>query len=113
MTQRKSFLVYCSFPNSKVFPGGSDDKESVCSAGDQGWKDPLEKGMATLVFLPGEHHGQKNLTDDSSWGPKESDMTEGLMHTPPEFPSRRISCSLLGVPIVLYHKQGTSHVALL
>ena len=51
--------------------------------------------MATLVFLPGERHGQKNLTDDSSWGPKESDMTEGLMHTPPEFPSRRISCFLL------------------
>ena len=33
------------------FPGGSDGKESACSAGDPGlipgWKNPLEKGMAT------------------------------------------------------------------
>ena len=33
------------------FPGGSDDKESACSAGDlsliSGLEDPLEKGMAT------------------------------------------------------------------
>ena len=33
------------------FPGGSDNKESACKAGDPvlilGWEDPLEKGMAT------------------------------------------------------------------
>ena len=33
------------------FPGGSDDKESACNAGDPGLicglEDPLEKGMAT------------------------------------------------------------------
>ena len=29
------------------FLGGSDSKESACSAGDLGWKDSLEKGMAT------------------------------------------------------------------
>ena len=33
------------------FPGGSDGKESTCNAGawvrSLGWKDPLEKGMAT------------------------------------------------------------------
>ena len=33
------------------FPGGSDDKESACNAGDTdsvpSWEDPLEKGMAT------------------------------------------------------------------
>ena len=39
------------------FPGGSEGKESACSAGDLGlvpglgrcldWEDPLEKGMAT------------------------------------------------------------------
>ena len=32
------------------FPGGSDDKESACNAGDHvrslHWEDPLEKGMA-------------------------------------------------------------------
>ena len=35
----------------KASPGGSDGKESVCNAGDlgsnPGFKDPLEKGMAT------------------------------------------------------------------
>ena len=34
----------------KDFPGGSDSKESSCSAGDLvrslGWEDPLEEGMA-------------------------------------------------------------------
>ena len=29
------------------FPGGSGDKESACNAGDSGWEDLLEKGMAT------------------------------------------------------------------
>ena len=29
------------------FPGGSDGKDSTCNAGDLGWKDPLEQGMAT------------------------------------------------------------------
>ena len=29
------------------FPGGSDGEESGCDAGDLGWEDPLEKGMAT------------------------------------------------------------------
>ena len=28
------------------FPGGSDGKESAYSAGDLGWEDPLEEGMA-------------------------------------------------------------------
>ena len=29
------------------FPGVSDGKEAACNAGDLGWKDPLEKEMAT------------------------------------------------------------------
>ena len=29
------------------FPGGSDCKESACNAGDLGWEDTLEEGMAT------------------------------------------------------------------
>ena len=33
-----------------------------------GWEDPLEKGIATPVFWPGEFHGLY-----SSWGRKESD----------------------------------------
>ena len=31
----------------EYFEGGSDGKESACSAGDLGWEDPLEKEMAT------------------------------------------------------------------
>ena len=43
-------------------PGGSDSKDSACSAGDQvqplSLEDPLEKEIPpTLVFLPGECHG--------------------------------------------------------
>ena len=29
------------------FPGGSGGEEFACNAGDLGWKDPLEEGMAT------------------------------------------------------------------
>ena len=41
-----------------------------------GWEDPLEEGMATPVFLPGESHGQRRLEGYSLWGLKESDTTE-------------------------------------
>ena len=41
---------------------------------------PLEKEwLPTPVFLPGEFHGQRSLVSNNSpWGPKESDMTEPL-----------------------------------
>ena len=43
------------------------------------WEDPLQKGLATtLVFLPGESHGQRSLASYSPWGCKELDMTERL-----------------------------------
>ena len=32
----------------------------------------------TLVFLPGEFHGQRSLAGYNPWGGKESDMTEQL-----------------------------------
>ena len=32
--------------------------------------------LLTPVFLPGEFQGQRSLADYSSWGYKESDMTE-------------------------------------
>ena len=35
--------------------------------------------LPTLVFLPGEFHGQRNVLGYSPWGPKESDMTELLI----------------------------------
>ena len=46
-----------------------------------GWEDPLEKGMVaypTPVSLYGEFYGQRSLVGYSSWGHKESDLTEPL-----------------------------------
>ena len=49
-----------------------------------GWKDPLEKEMAThSVFLPGEFHGQRSLAGLSSQVCKQSGMTEQLSLTQP------------------------------
>ena len=36
------------------------------------------KWQSTLVFLPGESHGQRSLADYSPWALKESDTTEQL-----------------------------------
>ena len=36
------------------------------------------KCLLTLVFLPGEFHGQRSLVGYSPWGRKESDTTEQL-----------------------------------
>jgi len=52
--------------NSWGFPGGSDSKESTCSAGDPGsilgWEIPWRRAwQPTPLFLPGEFHGQKSL----------------------------------------------------
>ena len=45
-----TIVVKCKSYELKGFPGGSDGKESACSAGDLGstldWEDPLEKGIA-------------------------------------------------------------------
>ena len=35
----------------------------------------------TLVFLPGESHGQRSLAGHGPWGHTESDTTEQLTHT--------------------------------
>ena len=55
-TTECSLRFLCGSFDTKIFPGGSDSKESACSAGDPGlipglgrsldW-DPLEKGMVT------------------------------------------------------------------
>ena len=44
------------------FPGGSDSKESSCNAGDPGSIPWRREWLLTPVFLPGESHGQRNLT---------------------------------------------------
>ena len=69
------------------FPGGSDGKESACNVGDSGsigkipWR---REWLSTLVFLPGDVHGQRRLAGHSPWGRKESDTdtTELLTQCP-------------------------------
>ena len=41
-------------------------------------EEPLEKGIPTAVFLPGEAHGQRRLVGYNPWGCKELDMTKQL-----------------------------------
>ena len=43
-----------------------------------GQEDPLEDMQSSLVFLPGEFHGQRSLAGYRPWGHKELDMTEWL-----------------------------------
>ena len=51
----------------------------VTWVGSLGWDDPLEEGQPpTSVFLPGESHRQRSLTDYSPRDCKELDMTEQL-----------------------------------
>ena len=67
-----------------MLPGGSDGKESACSAGDPGLWPGLGtppwrwKWQPTPVFLPGEFHGQRSLAGYSPWGCKDLDTTEWL-----------------------------------
>ena len=69
------------------FPGGSDDKESACNAGDLGSIPRLGRspggghGKPTPVFLPRESHGQRSLAGYSPWAHKESDTTQQLSTT--------------------------------
>ena len=47
-----------------------------------GREDPWRrKQLPTLVFLPGEFHGQRSLKGDIPWARKELDMTERLTQT--------------------------------
>ena len=47
-------------------------------------EDSLEKGrQSTLVLLPGESHGHRNVAGYNPWGHKESDTTEATQHTSP------------------------------
>ena len=61
----------------KCFPGGTVVKNLPAMQETQvrspGGEDPLEEEMAAL---PGKSHGQRSLAGYSSWGHKESDMTE-------------------------------------
>ena len=62
------------------FAGGSVSKESACKAGDPGARKIPQRieWQPTPALLPGKSHGQRSLAGYSSWGGKESDMTEQL-----------------------------------
>ena len=66
------------------FPRGLAGKESAYNAGDLGLISGLGRspgegnGNPFQVFFPGKSHGQRSLAGYSSWGLKESDMTEQL-----------------------------------
>ena len=64
------------------FPGGSDGKESVCNAGDLGSTPGSGRPSGEGNGNPLQYSCLENSTDRgySSWGPKELDMTEQLMH---------------------------------
>ena len=76
------------------FAGGSDGKESACNAEDPGlipgsrnilWR---REWLSTLVFLPGESHGQRRLVGYNLWGHGKLDMTNAFtfsMKTVPEY----------------------------
>ena len=71
--------------SNRGFPGGSDGKESACrKCGFHPWvgKIPWRREQQPIpVFLPREFHGQRSLASYFSWGRKESDTTEQLIHT--------------------------------
>ena len=65
------------------FPGGANGKKPACQCrrhkrcGFDPWVGKTSWAwQPTPVFLPGEYHGQRNLAGYSSWGCRESDMTE-------------------------------------
>ena len=76
------------YTNSSGFPGGSEGRESTCNAGDLGSIPGLGKPLGGGHGNPLQYsclentHGQRNLMGYSPWGCKESDTTEGLIHTP-------------------------------
>ena len=59
-------------------PGGSDNKESVCSAGDPGLISGWERFPGEGKGYPLQYSGLENSMDCivSLWGRKESDKTE-------------------------------------
>ena len=68
---------------NRGFPGGSDGRESACNAEDPGsipelGRSPWEVNDYPLQYSFLGNHGQRSLVGYSSWGLKESDMTEQL-----------------------------------
>ena len=58
-----------------------------------GWEAPLEKGMASPVFLPGKCRGQRGLGGYSPWGRKEPDISLRLNNNKQQYTLNRL-CKL-------------------
>ena len=75
-------IIYKTLIKCMDFPGGSDGKDSGCNATRPGFSPWVGKipwrreWLPTLVSLPGEFQGQRNLADLSSCSCKEWDTTE-------------------------------------
>ena len=68
-------------PSILVFPGGSDDKESACNAGELGLipasgRSPGGGHGKPLQYSRLENCMERSLVDYSPWGGRELDMTE-------------------------------------
>ena len=83
LPQIKVYLNEITFTYG-TFPGGSDGKESACSAGDMGSIPGSGRspggghGNPLQCSWPGESHGQRSLVGCSPRGCKVSDRTEQL-----------------------------------
>ena len=76
---------------SKGFPGGSDDKESVCNAGDPGSIPGSRRSPGEEKGNPLQHVCLENPMDRGAWWDTvheavKSDTTERLTHTHTDFP---------------------------
>ena len=87
------------------FPGGLDSKDFTCNVGDLGLIPGLGRspggGHGNLLQYSclENPHGQRSLTGYSSWGHKESDMTERLSTAQHSM----VGCSLLGRTLQFQH----------
>ena len=65
----------------KNLPANAGDTRDTGSIPGLGGSPGGRNGQPTLVFLPGESHGQRSLAGYSSWGCKKLDTTEHIAHS--------------------------------
>ena len=82
---KSTFIISIYFINDPLsylgFPGDSDDKESICSAGDLGSLPGLGRSLGGGHGNPLQYSGLENPMDRAAWwvadhGVTESDKTE-------------------------------------
>ena len=100
------------------FPGGSDGKESACSAGDPAvipglGRFPWRSRLPTPVFLPGKSHEQRILVGYSRWGHKELDTTEWLSPPPPHTHSKARDITIIFFITIIFDSSGFDMLLLL